>query len=598
MTIISETIPLETIAHVSPLNPRVDVAPDVDIPRLARSIMATKGPAQPMVLRGTTEADVFEVLIGRRRWFALKHIAEHEGIRPTFLDDLPVEVFHGTDAEAKSLCVQEQLNRRSLTPVEQVLEFPGLVLQGFSIADVARDFDLTPREVEQRLALGGLHPKILTAWGDGSLRLDAAQAFAGVADKETQIKVFDAAPEWRGTPSKIRAMMRGDLVAADTALARFVGEAAYVAAGGRVEADLFSDDAWWHDKAIAVALATDKLIAAGERIKSAEGWKWVANDFNANTKRADYRFAEDAQQKWTDADEARFDECAVIVNGGQGTPIEIAAALAEASELETRSWTRGMPAARRRKLGCWVGFDQYGDLDVDRGLEDIPVVEERQAGGEGGRDDGERATVGEVKPIKGAVVALNARAQLIADTRVKALRHVISNHHRLCLALSACGIATYTNFIGAEIDKDDVAGDDELLALVGRPPMDVLRDLATFETFKLDDLTMRAMAASLWANAREAQALENIARTFGAAIDQALQEAFDHAAWCATLDKAECKALIAEIAPGSLHWPSKIDELRAMLAEQAGIWGWLPPELRAPVVEAPVAEHASADAAQ
>lgn len=77
-------------------------------------------------------------------------------------------------------------------------------------------------------------------------------------------------------PEAIRDALTEKHIAADSELARFVGLAAYEAAGGAVLRDLFDTDSagWLTDRDLVDQLAAEKLEAAAATLRG-EGWKWV-----------------------------------------------------------------------------------------------------------------------------------------------------------------------------------------------------------------------------------------------------------------------------------------------------------------------------------
>ena len=78
-------------------------------------------------------------------------------------------------------------------------------------------------------------------------------------------------------PDSIRRMMTQATVSASDRRARFVGEKAYAAAGGRIERDLFSDEdgARWLDIALLERLATEKLEALAAETAASSGLAFV-----------------------------------------------------------------------------------------------------------------------------------------------------------------------------------------------------------------------------------------------------------------------------------------------------------------------------------
>jgi ParB-like chromosome segregation protein Spo0J len=609
MTVVSDVLPLAKIIRVSPLNARAKIPPDDEIAALASSIMATNGPAQPIVVRAIQpsgasqrpKADAllvdghFEVLVGRRRWLALGVIADTCVARPAFLDELPVEIFDGEDVEAEAYSLQEQVHRRALTPPEEVKAFAALALQGYSEEKIAADFGQTVAVVRQRIRLGAAHEKILAAWADGSLNLECVKAFCGVPDKALQAKVFDEHPFARTNPRDIRAWLRGDQLHGDKPLARFVGEQAYVAAGGKVEGDLFAEDSWWSDPPLAQRLAEQKLEAEAARLHQAEGWKFVGCDHTSAAARDTYQPAEDATPKWLDREETEFDELGAIIEGRESTPGEIAAAERAREVLESKAWLRGLSAARRKKLAAWVDYGQLGEFVIDRGLEDIPAG--HLAGGDGdgdGEDAGEGAPRASRKPIPiaPAVNAGAARFRLVSETRKDAWTSIVANNHRVFLAVvAASAFDHFSTFFDAVIDdkRARVIGDATMQAMAARDFEENLETLASLDPLVVDDIAMRAVAATFSTyRVGDPKPLLAIARDkFGVDIDAALRKAFNYADYIATLDKAELTALRDAIGGEEAAWPTKITELRDAVIRLARENGWLPAELRAPASPSP-----------
>ena len=81
---------------------------------------------------------------------------------------------------------------------------------------------------------------------------------------------------WSKEPYQIRRMLTETAVRASDKRARFLGLAAYEAAGGYVLRDLFQQDdgGWLQDPVLLERLVGDKLKAEAETI-AAEGWKWI-----------------------------------------------------------------------------------------------------------------------------------------------------------------------------------------------------------------------------------------------------------------------------------------------------------------------------------
>lgn len=162
-----------------------------------------------------------------------------------------------------------------MNPADECVAFQQLLEQGADVAGIARRFGLTVRFVEGRLRLASLAPIVFEALGSGEIGLDAAKAYAATPDQERQAYVFEQMSRGYGGahPDSIRRMMTQATASATDRRARFVGEEAYVAAGGRIERDLFADDAAtrWLDVAILERLACEKLEAIASQAADEAG---------------------------------------------------------------------------------------------------------------------------------------------------------------------------------------------------------------------------------------------------------------------------------------------------------------------------------------
>lgn len=129
---------------------------------LVTSIRAL-GLLQPLLVRPNCEG--YEVVAGQRRLNACRVIAEDEDIEP-----IPCLVMaDGDDAAAIEASLAENIERLPMDETDQYKAFSKLVHEGRSVEDIAATFGITERLVNQRLALGRLHPPILTAYRKGDI---------------------------------------------------------------------------------------------------------------------------------------------------------------------------------------------------------------------------------------------------------------------------------------------------------------------------------------------------------------------------------------------------------------------------------------------
>jgi ParB family chromosome partitioning protein len=129
-----------------------DPAPDVS--DILPSIM-TKGVLEPLIVRA--EDGKFGVVAGRRRWFSLKAKKDKLGE----VDAPPCAIMdEGDDAEAIEASLLENVARRDPDPMREYETFVRLIKEGRTVEGIAATFGLTKTQVNQRMALGNLLPKI------------------------------------------------------------------------------------------------------------------------------------------------------------------------------------------------------------------------------------------------------------------------------------------------------------------------------------------------------------------------------------------------------------------------------------------------------
>ena len=164
-------------------------------------------------------------------------------------------------------------------PADQVVAFTKLAEAGVSVSAIAARFGVAERLVEQRLRLGGVAPELLDAYRAQEMDLDTLKAFTVTTDHARQRTAWEQVKEQGYRPSgwQVRRMLTEESVPAVSAVARFVGEEAYEAAGGTLTRDLFAGEdgsgTWYDDPALLNELATRKLHAAADELKVR--WKWA-----------------------------------------------------------------------------------------------------------------------------------------------------------------------------------------------------------------------------------------------------------------------------------------------------------------------------------
>jgi len=138
---------------------------------------------------------------------------------------------------------------------------------------------LTIRFVEGRLRLASLAPVVFEALAAGEITLDMAKAYGVTSDQAIQARVYDEVVQscYRASPDSIRRMVLNSTVRGSDPRAKLVGKDAYLAAGGRVDRELFDDEEneSWLDVALLENLANARMEEAAASVAAEQGLAWV-----------------------------------------------------------------------------------------------------------------------------------------------------------------------------------------------------------------------------------------------------------------------------------------------------------------------------------
>ena len=301
---------------------------------------------------------------------------------------------------AGELSLAENVVRIAMHPADQVVAFAGLVAAGITVAAIAARFGVSERTVEQRLRLGNAAPDLLDAYRAEKIDLETLMAFAVTTDHDRQLSVWEqvSAQGYRPSAWQVKRMLTEERIPAGTAMARYVGVAAYEAAGGPVLRDLFADEhengVWLEDPKLLNALAMKKLTAAADEL--ATRWKWAEAMPEADwSTTAPYGRIQPQPSEPTDAEQAeierlrtRHDELATLEEH------EWTEALAEEAEaIDTHLEAIEVAVDERATFraedfaiaGCIATVGRDGSLQVIQGLvkpEDIPKETGSKANGQ------------------------------------------------------------------------------------------------------------------------------------------------------------------------------------------------------------------------
>ena len=240
---------------------------------LAESI-ARVGLLQNLIVVPHSDGESFDVVAGGRRWAALRLLAKKKRIAR----DQTIPCLVVPDASAVTVSLTENVQRQDMHPADQFEAFLALVNEGRPIEDIAADFGVTPLVVQRRLKLARISPRLMSDYRQGRVTLEQLMVLTLSDDHKAQEAAFYDAPAYEREPYALRRRLtHGDVDAARSPLARFVGVDAYTAAGGGMRRDLFAEDGegvTLTDADLLTRLAADKLEAIAAEVRT-EGWKWV-----------------------------------------------------------------------------------------------------------------------------------------------------------------------------------------------------------------------------------------------------------------------------------------------------------------------------------
>ncbi|PIT04493.1 plasmid stablization protein ParB [Bradyrhizobium nitroreducens] len=240
--------------------------------------IAAKGILQNLVVEPELDGEggatgFYLVTIGEGRRLAQLLRVKRKEIKKTE----PIRCIVDTTNDPHEISLDENVTRENMHPADQFEAFRRLAEErGFGAEEIAARFGITPHVVRQRLRLGAVSPKLIQLYRDGDLTLEQLMAFAITDDQARQESVYERLSYDRDA-STIRRLLTETHVAATDRRARFVGIEAYIAAGGTILRDLFTEDrgGYLEDVALLDLLVTARLGREADALRAAEGWKWT-----------------------------------------------------------------------------------------------------------------------------------------------------------------------------------------------------------------------------------------------------------------------------------------------------------------------------------
>ncbi|RUW77565.1 MULTISPECIES: ParB/RepB/Spo0J family partition protein [unclassified Mesorhizobium] len=211
-----------------------------DISDILPSVRA-RGVLVPLLVRPNGSPGSFEIVAGRRRYFAAKTVADERGET----EPLPCAIMEdGDDAGALEASLIENIARLDPDEVSQWETFTRLIKEGRGVADIATTFGLTEHQVRRILALGDLLPKIREAYRREEIDTETVRhlTMASKAQQKDWLALY-ADPDQRAPRGwQLKQWLFGGQ-SISTKVALFAIEDY----GGLVVSDLFGEDSYFAD---------------------------------------------------------------------------------------------------------------------------------------------------------------------------------------------------------------------------------------------------------------------------------------------------------------------------------------------------------------
>lgn len=386
----AESIPLNKLKP-SAANVR-KTGREAGIEQLAASILA-HGLLHPLTVAPDTGKNgepngKFAVIAGGRRLAALKLLLKQKALSKT--EPIPC-VPIGADGVEVSLA--ENIMQAPMHPADQYEAFAQLQADGgLSAEEIGARFGLSARTVKQLLRLGAASPKLMALYRDDEINLDQLMAFCLTDDHAAQERTWESL-SYNKEPYYIRRLLTEGQVPLTDRRATFVGLEAYVAAGGLVTRDLFTqgdEDGFIADAVLLERLVAAKLEQVAEAVRG-EGWKWVtvSTEFDYRQTAGMHRL-HPTQRDLSDEEQARLDalECELERLPEDSPDMETEAARIEA-EIDALRGEAMFDPENIAHGGAWVSLGHQGEARIDRGFvlpEDLAITAEDETSEQGAND--------------------------------------------------------------------------------------------------------------------------------------------------------------------------------------------------------------------
>jgi ParB family chromosome partitioning protein len=273
-TMLSSTfqVPLSALVLEDAENVRSSASVTKEGIKQMAAMLESAGQISPLVVSRRHDG-CFSVHAGGRRTRGFWHLRDQNIITADHLVDVrEIDAAHGLD-----ISLIENISQEAMHPVDEFLAYKRLQENGYTPEGIAKAHGVKVLQVKRRMKLGEVHPDLLGQFRDGKINLDQIMALASCDDRERQLQVWTSLPAWQRNDQQIRQHLAEDEISVDDDRVKLVGLDVYLAAGGAVRKDLFSEEGKGElltDAGLLEMLLSEKLQAKAQQLRG-EGWAWV-----------------------------------------------------------------------------------------------------------------------------------------------------------------------------------------------------------------------------------------------------------------------------------------------------------------------------------
>jgi ParB family transcriptional regulator, chromosome partitioning protein len=223
---------------IAPENIRAKEPADADIPQLAETIAVADVLVALCVRPGRKGEKPFMALDGRRRLFGLDLLLEQGRIDPAH--PVRCDLFKTQAGQAAAL-VLTNAERQPVHIADVIVAIGKMGKSKMATADIAKALGYDEVEIRRLSALAGLHAKAIKALKLGKINLKQARQLARNGDSKEQGDLAQAALDGHLQDYQLTNRVGRTRTDVNDLQVALVGLDRYVAAGGRVESDLFGE---------------------------------------------------------------------------------------------------------------------------------------------------------------------------------------------------------------------------------------------------------------------------------------------------------------------------------------------------------------------